>query len=254
MSKVPFIEVENLVARYGDRTILDGVSFTVNEGEIVCVIGGSGSGKTTLFKHMAGLLHPASGAIRYRDENIAEMDEDEISKLLSGIGVAFQSGGLINSMTVAENIALPIREQKDIDKELIDSVVRFKLSLVGLGGTEDMLPSELSGGMRKRASFARAIALDPPIVYFDEPSAGLDPIMAAGLDNLILKLRRLLGITLIIVTHELDSIRTIADRILMLDQGKVLFYGSLEAAETSDIERVHQFFSREADEHIVQRN
>lgn len=248
------IEVKHLVAKYGDKTILDDISFSVMRGEILCVIGGSGSGKTTLFKHMAGLLKPAAGEVRYEGRNIADMDEDQIATIQRGIGIAFQSSGLINSMTVGDNVALPIREYGEVDPDLIDSVVRMKLGLVGMDGTENMMPAELSGGMKKRAGLARAIALDPPIVYFDEPSAGLDPIMAAGLDELILDLRRLLGITIIIVTHELDSIRTVADRILMLDRGKLLFMGTVEEAEHSSIDRVRQFFSRQPDEHIAQRN
>lgn len=247
------IQVESLVAKYGDVTVLEDISFGVRRGEILCVIGGSGSGKTTLFKHMAGLLKPAAGRVLYDGSDIVEMDEDEITRVQRGIGIAFQSSGLINSMTVGENVALPIREYGDVDPGLIDSVVRMKLGLVGMEGTESKMPSELSGGMKKRAGLARAIALDPPIVYFDEPSAGLDPIMAAGLDELILDLRRLLGITIIIVTHELDSIRTVADRVLMLDRGRVLFLGSVNEAEHSDIDRVRQFFSRKPDEHIAQR-
>lgn len=254
MNEVPLIQVRNLVAKYGDHLVLDGISFDVRHGEILCVIGGSGSGKTTLFKHMTGLLKPAEGQILYEGRDIAEMDEDQVAQVQRGIGIAFQSSGLINAMTVGENVALPIREYGGVENSLIDSVVRMKLTLVGLGGSEDMMPAELSGGMRKRAGLARAIALDPPIVYFDEPSAGLDPIMAAGLDGLILDLRRLLGITLIIVTHELESIRAVADRVLMLDRGRILFLGTVNEAEHTEVDRVRQFFSREADERITQRS
>ena len=157
-------------------------------------------------------------------------------------------------MTVGDNVALPLREYGAMDDRLIDAIVRLKLSLVGLDAARDLMPSELSGGMRKRAGLARAIALDPPIVFFDEPSAGLDPIMAAGLDELILDMKELLGITLIIVTHELQSIRTVADRVLMLDKGVVIFDGTLEEAELTDVARTRQFFERKPDDAISQRN
>ena len=248
------IEVRNLVARYGDLVVLDDVSFQVNRREIFVVIGGSGSGKTTLFKHMTGLLKPHAGEILYDGHNITDMDEDELAVMQRQIGIAFQSSGLFNSMTVGENVALPLREYGNVDPRLIDDVVRLKLSLVGLDQAVNKMPAELSGGMKKRAGLARAIALDPPIVYFDEPSAGLDPIMASGLDDLILSLRDLLDITVIIVTHELESIRRVADRVLMLDRGKIIFIGSVEEAETSDVKRVRQFFERRADEHIAHRN
>jgi len=248
------IEVEHLVAHYGDLLVLDDVSVSLQQGEIFVVIGGSGCGKTTLLKHMTGLLHPTSGAIRYSGEDITSMDEDRLARLQQGIGIAFQSGGLFNSMTVGENVALPLREYGDVDDDLIDGIVRLKLSLVGLAHAQHMMPSELSGGMAKRAGLARAIALDPPVVYFDEPSAGLDPIMASGLDDLIRNLNKLLGITFIIVTHELDSIRKIADRIVMLHRGKVVFAGTVEEAETTDEERVRQFFERRADEFIMQQS
>lgn len=250
----PFIEVQDLVGKYGETTVLDGVSFAVGRGEVFVVIGGSGCGKTTLFKHMAGLLRPSSGGVLYDGKDITRMDEDELAHVQRNIGIAFQSSGLFNSMTVGENVALPLREYGEVDEELIDSVVRMKLSLVGLSQVKDLMPSELSGGMRKRAGLARAIALDPPVVYFDEPSAGLDPIMASGLDELILKMRTLLGITIIIVTHELESIRKVADRVLMLDKGKVIFLGTAPEAERSSIDRVRQFFERRPDAAIGQRS
>jgi len=170
------------------------------------------------------------------------------------LGILYQSGALWSSMTLGENVALPIKEYTNLRPKEIDELVSLKLSLVGLAGFEDYYPSEISGGMRKRAGLARAIALDPPVVYFDEPSAGLDPIIAAGLDDLILELRKLLGITFVIVTHELDSIRKVADRVLMLDQGKVIFMGTVAEAESSREPRVRQFFERRADEFIMQRN
>ena len=250
----PIIEVRNLVTHYGETKVLDDVSFSVGRGEIFLIIGGSGCGKTTLLKHMCGLLQPTSGQIIYQGQDIPSLDEDALAMLQRTFGIAFQSSGLFNSMTISDNVALPLREYGNMDAKLIDAVVRMKLSLVGLGSAAALMPSELSGGMRKRAGLARALALDPPLVYFDEPSAGLDPIMACGLDELILDLRKLLGITFIIVTHELDSIRKIADRVLMLDFGKTLFLGTPTEAEHADTERVRQFFERRADEHIAQRN
>jgi phospholipid/cholesterol/gamma-HCH transport system ATP-binding protein len=248
------LEVRNLTARYGETTVLQDVSFDVRRGEILVIIGASGSGKTTVLKHMAGLLRPAAGRIRFNGEDITAMDEDELALMQRNIGLAFQFGGLFNSMTVGDNVALPLREYGNVDEELIRAIVRLKLSLVGLAASIDRMPDELSGGMRKRAGLARAIALDPPVVYFDEPSAGLDPIMAAGLDDLILELRKLLGITFVIVTHELESIRKIADRAVMIDRGRVIFDGTVEEAERSDVARVRQFFERQPDEFIGQRN
>jgi len=248
------IEVRNLVTHYGETKVLDDVSFAVLRGEIFVIVGGSGCGKTTLLKHMCGLLKATSGEIIYQGRDIAKMDEDELALMQRSIGIAFQSSGLINSMTIGDNVALPLREYGNMDEKLIDAVVRMKLSLVGMAEAQHLMPSELSGGMRKRAGLARAIALDPPLVYFDEPSAGLDPIMASGLDDLILDLRELLGITFVIVTHELDSIRKVADRVLMLDRGKVIFWGTCAEAEHTTIDRVRQFFERRADEYIMQRN
>lgn len=247
------VRVEDLVAHYGEQKILDGVSFEVRKGEVLVIAGSSGCGKTTLLKHMTGLLQPTSGAVYYGDRDITRLDEDGLSKVQRGIGIAFQSSGLFNSMTVGENVAMPLREYGEVDARLVDAVVRLKLSLVGLADSVHRMPDALSGGMRKRAGLARAIALDPPIVYFDEPSAGLDPIMAAGLDDLICNLNKLTGSTFVIVTHELESIRKIAGRVLMLDRGRVIFSGTVAEAEQSDTARVRQFFERRADEHINQR-
>ncbi len=239
------IEVEHLVAHYGTRLILDDVSFTVHQGEILVVLGASGSGKTTLLKHMVGLLRPTAGTIRYRGRDIVQMEDDERATLLKHIGISFQSGGLFNSLTLADNVALPLRELGNFDEETVQALVRMKLSLVGLADAGYLMPEELSGGMRKRAGVARALALDPEILFFDEPSAGLDPITAAGLDQMILTLRRLLGLTLVVITHELASIHTLADRALMLDQGKVIFLGTLAEVAHSAHPRVHQFFQRQ---------
>ena len=248
------IKVTDLVTHYGDLKVLDGVTFEVKRGEIFLIIGGSGCGKSTLLKHLCGLLKPTSGSILFEGKDIAAMDGDELSEMQHTIGIAFQSSGLFNSMTVGDNVAMPMREFGNVDPVLVKDLVRFKLSLVGLAHAQEMMPGDLSGGMRKRAGLARAIALDPALVYFDEPSAGLDPIMAAGLDDLILKLKRMLETTFVIVTHELESIRLVADRILMLDMGRVVFCGTLEDAMASPIPRLRQFFDRRPDEFISQRN
>ncbi len=248
------IEIRNLDAFYGERQVLENISFSVNRGEIFVIIGGSGGGKTTLLHHMTGLMRPVSGDVFIEGTPLSSLDEDSLAAIQQRMGIAFQSGALFNSMTVGENVALPIREYGHVDEYLIPPLVRLKLNLVGLAAAEHLLPGELSGGMRKRAGLARALAVDPPVVFFDEPSAGLDPIMAAGLDDLILRLNALLGTTFVIVTHELDSIRKIADRIAMLDRGKLIFLGTLAEAEQSNTERVRQFFDRRADEHITQRD
>jgi len=251
--KSPIIAVRDLVTHYGQTKVLDNISLSVPRGVVQVIIGGSGCGKTTLLKHLCGLLKPSQGEILFDGKNVAAMDEDELAVMQRGIGIAFQSSGLFNSMTVGDNVALPLHEYTRMDERLIQAVVRIKLGLVGLSGSQNLMPSELSGGMRKRAGLARAIALDPPLVYFDEPSAGLDPIIASGLDELILDLNKLLGITFVIVTHELDSIRKIADRIMMLDRGKAIFCGTMDEAGTSEVERVRQFFERRPDEYMAQR-
>lgn len=242
----PVIEVTDLEARYGSTTVLEGVSFAVQRGEVLVILGGSGCGKTTLLRHLIGLMRPADGSVKLFGQDIAHMEEDTLDALRARFGVAFQAGALFNSMTVADNVALPMRE-RHIDPVLIPGLVRMKLSLVGLGHAGDRMPSELSGGMRKRVAFARALALDPELVFFDEPSAGLDPVTAVGLDRLILSLRDLLDITVVVVTHELDSIRTIADRALMLAEGRVIYLGPLDGVEGAGDSRVRQFFHRQPD-------
>lgn len=253
MERKPIVEVRDLVACYGDYLVLDRVSLDVYEGEILVVIGGSGCGKSTLLKNMVGLLRPTAGSVKYWGREITSMDEDELARLLQQLGIAFQSGALFNSMTVAENIALPMEEYGHMDPALRDILAGIKLDLVGLSGTGALMPDELSGGMKKRVGFARAIAMDPRIVFFDEPSTSLDPIIAAGLDKLILEMRRLLGITVFVVTHDLGSIRLIADRIVMLDRGKVIFTGTVADVEKTDVPRVRQFFDRQPDKAIEAR-
>ncbi len=252
--RAPILEVTDLVAHYGTTKVLDGVSFDVQHGEILAVCGASGCGKSTLLKHVIGLLKPTSGKIRMWRKDVLALDEEQFSEIQARFGVSFQSGGLFNSLSLYDNIAMMLNERKKLEPEITDAIVRSKLAMVGLAHAQHVLPSELSGGMKKRAALARALALDPELVFFDEPSAGLDPITAAGLDDLLLNLRRSLGLTVVVVTHELDSIRNVADRILMLDKGKVIFFGLQEDMERSDNKRLKQFFSRQADEAMTARN
>ncbi len=212
------IEVKNLVATYEEDTILDRISFEVYEGEIFVVLGGSGSGKSTLLKHLIGLYPPRTGRIIIDGEDISNSDDEKHTAMQRKIGVLFQSGALFGSMTLGENVAMPIREYTNLSEESVNDLVKMKLNLVNLDGYEDYLPSEVSGGMKKRAGLARAMALNPKILFFDEPSAGLDPVTSAELDNLIVHLNRSLGTTMVIVTHELQSVFTVAQRIIMLDQ------------------------------------
>jgi len=214
------IEVKDLVAGYDDRIVLEHIDFAVDYGEIFIILGGSGCGKTTLLKHMIGLLRPWSGDILIRGESIVSAEGEEKRRITRSFGVLYQSGALFGSLTVGENIALLLEEHTSLPKEMIDTIVEDKLALVGLDGFKDYMPAALSGGMRKRAGLARAMALNPDILFFDEPSAGLDPVSAAQLDRLILNIRRELGTTMVIVTHELDSVFAVADRVIMLDRNR----------------------------------
>lgn len=212
----PAIEVRELTAGYAKRIILDRISFTVPRGQIVTVLGGSGCGKSTLLKHIIGLYRPLNGDILLQGRSIVRSSERERRDIMHSFGVAYQGGALFRSLTLAENIALPLEECTALSRAEIQEKVQEKLALVNLRGCGDMMPSDLSGGMIKRAAFARALALDPGILFFDEPSAGLDPLSSASLDRLILDIRAKTGATIMVVTHELDSIFTIADRAIML--------------------------------------
>ncbi|MGD9950900.1 MAG: ABC transporter ATP-binding protein [Desulfobulbus sp.] len=216
-SPTPAITVRNLTMAYGSFVLQRNLDFTINLGDIFVIMGGSGCGKSTLLRHMIGLKAPAEGSVWYGTENFWELDDEGQATILRRAGVLYQSGALWSSMTLGENVALPLQHYTDLAPKVIDELVSFKLSLVGLAGFESFYPSQLSGGMRKRASLARAIALDPDFLFFDEPSAGLDPISARNLDQLILELRESLGATVIIVTHELASIYAIATNSVFLD-------------------------------------
>jgi phospholipid/cholesterol/gamma-HCH transport system ATP-binding protein len=244
----PFILVEDLVVRYGDRTVLDGVSFEVRQGEIFVILGGSGSGKTTLLRTLVGLKRPSAGRILFQGEDFTAMSEDERIELRKKIGMSFQGSALLKSLSLTDNVALPLREHTALKEPTIDIMTRIKLELVGLGGFEDYLPSELSGGMKKRAGIARAMAMDPEIIFYDEPSAGLDPIVAAGIDELIRKMQQTFKLTSVVVTHEMESVKLIADTVCMLKGGRVVGVGTLEELERSEHPYVQQFFARRPDD------
>ncbi len=238
------IRVRDLVAHYGPRQILHGVDLTVRRGEIMVIMGGSGSGKTTLLRHMLGLNRPTSGSIGILGQDIARISSRELYRLRREMGVAFQGGALFGSMTVAENVQLPLREHTRLDENTIRIMTRMKLEVVNLSGFEHLMPSELSGGMTKRVALARAVIMDPKLLFFDEPSAGLDPVVSAELDELILKLRSALNMTIVVVTHELESAFKIADRITVLHQGEVLVTGSVEEVRNSADERIQDMLNR----------
>lgn len=250
-SSAPVIEVLDLVAHYGERAILHGVSFAVRRGEIMVIMGGSGSGKSTLLRHLLGLERPTSGSIRLLGQEITRMSELELYELTRRIGVAFQGGALFSSMSVGENVMLPLREHTRLDRETMRIMMRLKLEVVNLAGFEDLLPSELSGGMTKRAAFARAIIMDPAILFCDEPSAGLDPVVSSALDELILRLRGALGMTIVVVTHELESAFRIADRITVLDRGEILLVGSVAEVRQSANPRVRNLLQRHFEEEEI---
>lgn len=245
------VEVRDLTAGYGDKAILEGVSFDVRRGEVFVILGGSGCGKSTLLKHLIGLLPPLKGEILIEGKNLAKAEGAERQEILKRIGVSYQSGALFGSMTLSENVRLPLQEYTDLPPDALRLIAWMKLQLVGLDNYVDSLPSEVSGGMQKRAALARAMAMDPAVVFLDEPSAGLDPITSADLDALILRLNKTLGMTFVIVTHELPSIYAIADRVIMLDKktkGIIAEGKPGELRDHSDNDFVRRFFHREAGE------
>ena len=253
MSSEPrkLIEIENLVTHYGARKILKGVSLDVHEGEIMVMMGRSGSGKSTLLRHILGLETPTSGAIRILGQDIGRLGMDEAFELRRKLGVAFQGGALFSSMPVGENIILPLVEHTKLDRNTMMIMARMKLEVVKMAGFENLMPSELSGGMLKRAALARAIIMDPTILFCDEPGSGLDPMTADALDDLILHLREATGMTIVVVAHEVQSAFKIADRIAVMDHGEILFVGSVAEVRNHPSERIQNLLQRQAEDDII---
>ncbi len=246
----PVLSLRNLRVSYGEREILHGISFDVVAGETLVILGGSGSGKSTLLRTLVGLEKPSAGEIWIKGRDLAKTSAEEMDEIRRKIGMSFQGGALFGSMTVGENVALPLREHTRLEDSTIEIMLRLKLQQVGLEGFEYYTPAQLSGGMKKRAAVARALAMDPEILFFDEPSAGLDPIIAAGIDQLILELKRAFHMTIIVVTHELASAFLIADRMLLIDKGNIVALGTTEEMRSSSLPRVRQFLDRIAEPEV----
>ncbi len=240
----PIIDVKGLEAYYGRRRILHGIDFQVMPGEIRVIMGGSGSGKSTLLRHLLGLQRPVRGSVKLLGVDLGRAPSREVLALRRQLGVSFQGGALFTSMTVGDNVALPLREHTELDENTVRIMSRLKLEVVNLGGFQDLMPSQLSGGMVKRAALARAIVMDPKLLFFDEPSAGLDPVVSAELDELILQLRDAMRMSIVVVTHELESAFKIADSITVLDGGNVLLTGSVDEVRASDNQRIQDLLNR----------
>ncbi len=249
----PIISVKDLVVKYDSRTILDGINLDIMKGESIAILGKSGCGKSTLLKHMIGLATPTGGQIFIKGKDIAHRSEDEKVEILKKIGMLFQSAALFNSMPVGDNVALPLREHTKLEESTIRIMTNMKLNSVGLSGFNHLMPAQLSGGMKKRAGLARALAMDPEILFCDEPSAGLDPVVAAGIDNLILDLKKAFKMTIVVVTHELPSVEIIADRVAMMHKGKILAVGTKEELQNGGDPVIRQFFNREPDDETIDR-
>ena len=247
----PMISLRDLRVSYGEREILHGISFDVLRGETMVILGGSGSGKSTLLRTLVGLERPSAGEIWIRGKNLADISQDELDEIRKHLGMSFQGSALFGSMTVGENVALPLREHTKLEDSTIEIMLRLKLEQVGLAGFEYYMPSQLSGGMMKRAAVARAMAMDPEILFFDEPSAGLDPIIAAGIDQLILEMKKAFRMTIVVVTHELASAFLIADRMVLIDKGNIVAIGTTEEMRNSKQPRVRQFLDRVAEPEVA---
>lgn len=262
----PLIRTKELVKVFGTQTVLAGVTLDVNPGETMVVMGGSGCGKSTFLRHLIGSLTPTSGSVELFGKDLAALDEDGLNETRKQFGILFQSGALFNSMTIADNVALPLHEHTNLDSNIIDIQVKIKLELVGLREHAAKYPAQISGGMKKRAGLARALSLDPKILFYDEPSAGLDPVTSAEIDQLMVDLTKKLGVTSVVVTHEMDSAFTIADRMCMLDKGRVLMVGSRDEFDelrktpedkteslSDDEQLIRQFLRGDAEGPITQR-
>src|ERR1700688_4470094 len=246
----PVLSLRNLRVSYGEREILHGISFDVVHGETLVILGGSGAGKSTLLRTLVGLEKPSAGEIWIKGRDLAKTSTAEMDEIRTKMGMSFQGGALFGSMTVGANVALPLQEHTKLENSTIEIILRLKLEQVGLEGFEYYMPSQLSGGMKKRAAVARAMAMDPEILFFDEPSAGLDPIIAAGIDELILELKRAFHMTIIVVTHELASAFLIADRMVLIDKGNIVAIGTTEEMKSSTQPRVRQFLDRVAEPEV----
>lgn len=251
-SQDSIIQVEDLVVKYGDRTVLNGLNLSIRRGEVFVILGGSGCGKSTLLRNLVGLMRPTSGRISFNGRDFTAMGDEERMKIRQKIGMCFQGSALWNSMTIGDNVALPLREHTRLEESTIQIITKIKLGLVGLAGFEDYMPAELSGGMKKRAGLARAMAMDPEIIFYDEPSAGLDPIVAAGLDALIRQMQRTFNLTSVVVTHEMASVDEIADTVCMLNKGEVIALGPPKEVKASDHPFIRQFFERRPDDDAQQ--
>ena len=258
----PVVRVVDLVKRFGGRAVLNGVNMEVFPGETMVIMGGSGCGKSTLLRNMIGSIVPEEGFAEIFGQNVSQIDEHQLDEVRKRFGILFQSGALFNSMTVGQNVALPLREHTDLDEATISIMVKIKLEQVGLREAEDLSPAEISGGMKKRAGLARAVALDPNVLFYDEPSAGLDPVTSAEIDQLMMDLARKLGVTSVVVTHEMDSAFRIADRMIMLDEGVVLLDAKREDFEAirdgrltggEKIDLIRQFLRGDSEGPITQR-
>jgi phospholipid/cholesterol/gamma-HCH transport system ATP-binding protein len=243
----PVVEVTNLVRKFGDRIVIDNLSFTIQRGETMVIMGGSGCGKSTLLRHIIGVMKPTAGSVKIFGEEITTMNDRQIEDVRRRFGMLFQSGALLASLTVGENVALPLAQHTDMSVDEIDDTVTRKLQMVGLSGFNNLKPSEISGGMRKRVGLARALVLDPELLFSDEPTSGLDPIMTAVVDKLTLELTRAEGMTAVVVTHDMTSAFRIATRMIMLGRGKILAQGTPDEIRTHPDPEVQQFINGEAD-------
>jgi phospholipid/cholesterol/gamma-HCH transport system ATP-binding protein len=242
------VRIQGLQAHYGARQVLHDIELSVAPGEIMVIMGGSGSGKSTLLRHLVGLMRPSAGSVELLGTDITRASTMEMQRLRRRIGVAFQGGALFSSMNVLDNIMLPLREHTQLDRQTMEIMARLKLEVVNLAGAEALMPAELSGGMVKRAAVARAIVMDPALLFFDEPSAGLDPAVSSALDDLILKLREAMNMSIVVVTHELESAFKIADRITVLDQGRILTVDDVAGIRRSDNARIQNLLNRRAED------